>query len=303
MDSAGRALQASEPAWMTKERETAWAGFGIAICTIILLSPLFIYLWALLYTRSPPKVAPAPTLTEEEAALLRKLQDIVERICGLAEGATLVSLAEWRPQLETALEEVRAAPASDGLEESFESRKALEPHLKPLVATIEADLVGCQGIEAVAALDDVIAFDRDGDGDFDENDIAVNTIDLSAIYALEQVVKATKGLKGPSALFVADAETLLEKRRIERDLVSVHMSASHEPTSTDPPSLCDKCPPPPAHSSLSDRGYQGAQRRRPASGALRDRRASEGRQAIWDRQGARAARAASAEEARSRGPP
>lgn len=33
------------------------------------------------------------------------------------------------------------------------------------------------------------------DGDYDENDICVNTLDLSSIYALEQAVKGAKGLK------------------------------------------------------------------------------------------------------------
>lgn len=56
------------------------------------------------------------------------------------------------------------------------------------------------------------------DGDFDENDIVANKIDLSPIYALEKAVKSTTSLK-VEAMFVGEAERLLERRQIERDII------------------------------------------------------------------------------------
>ena len=157
-------------------------------------------------------------MTPEEEAFIGKLKAVAQRIYELTEGEEVTAAALWKEQLSAALKEVSEVPGSDGVEEAFSARKHLAKDMKPLLPTLEADLQGTVQVLAVMALDTEITFDRDNDGDFDENDICVGSIDLSCIYMLEMAVKAA--VKLPlEARFVVEAERLLEKRRVERAII------------------------------------------------------------------------------------
>jgi hypothetical protein len=157
-------------------------------------------------------------MTPEEEAMIARLKAIVERNHELGPAETVSSMETWTRQIAAALADIRAAPASDGYEESFASRRHLAKLLKPVLPTLENDQAGCMDMQAVFALDKVIMFDADSDGDFDENDICDGKLDLSAIYKLEQTVKAASKLP-LEARYVTEAETLLAKRRVERSII------------------------------------------------------------------------------------
>ena len=158
-------------------------------------------------------------MTPEEEAVVLRLKAIVERVHELAAEETMTPVETWSKQISSALEESKAKPAAcDGLEPALSGRRHLKKVLSPLLQTLEADLAGCTTLVDVLALDKKITYDSSGDGDFNENDICENEVDLSSIYELEQAVAATSKLP-LEARFVAEATKLLEQRRVERSLI------------------------------------------------------------------------------------
>ena len=164
-------------------------------------------------------------MTPEEEALVLKLGEIVRRVHQLGENETSTPCSRWIEQLSHISAEVSSAPASDGNDEPFATRRHLR-ELPALVSTLDVDVKGCRALLDVYAMpmtqEEIRAsLDSNNDGVVDEAELEAATIDLAPIYALEMAIKATAALSSTQlpCLFVAESETLLERRRIERALI------------------------------------------------------------------------------------
>ena len=198
---------------------------GASIIIFVACAITFWYKCVLMIRRAP-KIAPRilHMLSEEEAELLTKLLAISKRIwseeqqCAMP-NAKPTPLAEWKRQIGPAIAAATRSPAGDGRRQPYAERWHMSRQLAHrLLPTLRADLEACVQIEAVLAMETQIAFDTDGDGDIDENDIAAAPVDLLPIYQLERSVKAAATLL-ETARFVPDAQQLLERRRVERDII------------------------------------------------------------------------------------
>ena len=154
------------------------SGFFISMGVLFGMLCFFAYSCYLCKKRAgPAKVMPAKAkpLTEEELALLHRLNEVARRVRSADGGIT--PLAQWKSELQLSVGEAKAETATavrtrtldgeevttlDDQEIPFIAREHLKPHLDPILVTLEADLLACARIDAVAALDDVIAFDKDG---------------------------------------------------------------------------------------------------------------------------------------------
>lgn len=162
-------------------------------------------------------------MTPEEEAMIAKARNIVKRVYQLPGGATLTPIREWRIQLAAVIEEVRAAPAPDGVPEAFASRPHLPELAKQILPTMAADLEGCDALEKVEVMpmtssEIMKALDLDGNGQLDAEEIEASKIDLAPVYELEKAIEKAAKLPLP-ALFVPDSERIVKRRRIERALI------------------------------------------------------------------------------------